>query len=1067
MKSRFSSLRTLILTLFTLLVFLAVGITSYISYRNGVNTVDEMVSQLSAEIMLRVEQHLDSYLEAAQSINEQNVRLAKHGLLDLKNTNKLYHYFWELGKIYQGLGTLAFADKQGNFIGANEPENYIVIADKDLTKGSIRRYAPTEDGNISDTILREKKNYDARKRSWYKNAVSAGKPTWTKINPSVTGARLDLTATAPFFDDSGNFQGIFLTDVSLSNITNFLQGLEIGRTGQAFIVERDWNVVATSFKELPFIIEDQMSNKVRRFKASESKSSLIAGAANFLSQKIVYLDRLTTHQRMAFTLGSQKYFLQIAPYQKNNLNFVTVIILPEADFMGHITYNNRVTISLICIAAILAILLGIWMSNRVISPLNKLSASAKALGQGKLDKPLDVDRNDEVGELAKVFNSMAENLNITIEELRQENEKRQETEQALLETLNLAEDEKEKNKAIIAAIGDGISIQDTSFKILYQNDIHKSFIGSHEGEYCYQAYEKRETICEHCPVAKSFSDGKIHNLERSVNFPDGTRHFDITSSPVRDSKGNIMAGIEVVRDMTQRKNAELVVAGEKERLAVTLRSIGDGVITINSEGEVLFINKVAEELTGWNQSEAEGKPLSEVFNIHDRFSKEPLGHLIDTTLNKVKSFNLPGNTVLVARDGTERIIADSVAPILDQDSQPRGIVVVFRDVTHTIKTEEELLKIRKLESVGILAGGIAHDFNNILVAILGNLNLATQMLEKNHKVNPLLEDAVKASLRAKDLTNQLLTFAKGGSPVKELTSIENVIKDSAEFVLHGAKTNCVFNIQDDIWLANIDKGQIGQVIQNIIINAQHAMPGGGTIQVSCENVTDPSHENVQLDYDKDYIKITITDKGIGIPENLIEKIFDPYFTTKREGSGLGLAITHSIVEKHNGHINVWSKPGKGTSFYIYLPASKDIESYAQQQEAEKNYKQTGKETVLLMDDDEMVRHVSTNMLEFMGYHVLNAADGLEAITLYKDKFDAGEPIDIAIMDLTVPGGMGGQEAVLEILKINPKARVIVASGYSNDPVLANYKKYGFKAAVVKPFDIKDLNTVIDQVLSRN
>lgn len=1064
-RKNFTSLRTVLLSLFVVQVLVAAGLTSFISHRNSVNTVDEMASQLCSEIMFRVEQHLDNYLETAQSINQTNVRLARQGLLNIHDVTGLYHYFWEQGHMFQGLGTLAFANKEGYFIGANEPENYIVIADKKLTHGSIHRYAPTANGDISNTVLREKRNYDARKRGWYQKALAVGKPTWNEINPSVTGARLDLTATAPFYDNEGIFQGIFLIDVSLSNITEFLQSIQIGKTGQAFIIERDWNIVATSFKELPFVVENEEENQVRRIHAKESKSPLIVAAAEYLSREVVNLESISQHKRLIFTVQDKKYFLQIAPYQKHNISFLTIIILPEEDFMGHINKSNRVALTLICLAVAVAIILGVWMANWVINPIRKLSASAKALGEGRLDEHIKIERNDEVGELGRIFNSMAANLSETIEELRQENEYRQKTETAILETLNAAEDEKEKTKAIIAAIGDGISIQDTDYKVLYQNEIHKGMVGDHKGEYCFMAYEKRKEVCDGCPVAKSFTDGNIHRTERSLPFPDGTRYFEITTSPVRDSSGDIKAGIEVVRDVTDRKKAEHVLAEEKERLAVTLRSIGDGVITINIDSEVLFVNKVAEELTGWQQRDAVGRPLSEVFRIYDKNSGEPLGRLIDASLSKGTSFNLPSNTILLSRDGTERIIADSVAPIRDEESQPRGVVLVFRDVTQEVRTEQELLKIRKLESVGILAGGIAHDFNNILVAILGNLNLATQMLDKGHKVNPLLEDAVKASIRAKDLTSQLLTFAKGGNPVKELSSVADVVRESAQFVLHGAKTNCRFNASDDLWLADIDKGQISQVIQNIIINAQHAMPEGGTIDVSCANVNDPSGENVALDADRKYIKITIKDSGIGIPENLLEKIFDPYFTTKREGSGLGLAITHSIVEKHDGHITVWSKPGKGTSFCLYLPASSEAELPGNKQDEDTVCTKKGEASILLMDDDEMVRHTSANMLEFIGYQVVHAEDGQEAINLYKAGWEAGQPFDIIIMDLTIPGGMGGQEAVGEILKINPKAKVIVSSGYSNDPILAEYTKYGFKAAIVKPFAMKDLSSVIEQVLS--
>lgn len=384
----------------------------------------------------------------------------------------------------------------------------------------------------------------------------------------------------------------------------------------------------------------------------------------------------------------------------------------------------------------------------------------------------------------------------------------------------------------------------------------------------------------------------------------------------------------------------------------------------------------------------------------------------------------------------------------------------FMDVTEQQKMEKEMLKARKLESVGVLAGGIAHDFNNILAAIVGSLNLAQLDADLSDDTRELLSAAEKASIRAKGLTQQLLTFSKGGEPIKQAASIHEVIKDSADFVLHGKNTACKYNIPDDLWLVEIDKGQISQVIQNIIINANHAMPNGGIIQVRCENI-DPLHdENVSLPHDKKFVKIIIADSGTGIPVNLIDKIFDPYFSTKQEGSGLGLAISHSIIKKHNGQISVESNPGTGTTFTIYLPAS--IQKLIQKTAESPLGLSTGKAKIMVMDDEKIVRDVAETMLNRLGHEVLLAEDGKQALELYKSHKTSAKPIDIVIMDLTIPGGMGGKDALQEILAFDPDAKVIVSSGYSNDPIMANCRKYGFCCALVKPYQFDDLTNVIHQ-----
>ena len=521
--------------------------------------------------------------------------------------------------------------------------------------------------------------------------------------------------------------------------------------------------------------------------------------------------------------------------------------------------------------------------------------------------------------------------------------------------------------------------------------------------------------------------------------------------------------IAVVRDIEERKQAEAALAAEKERLRVTLVSIGDGVIVTDTEGRVVMLSRVAENLTGWEHREANGRPLPEIFNIINENTGEKCESPVAEVLKFGKIIGLENNTMLIARDGTKRSIADSAAPIFDRENKIIGVTLVFRDVTEKKKTAAELEKIKKLEAVGVLAGGIAHDFNNILTAILGNISLAKSYVYPHEKAAGLLQSAEKASERARSLTQQLLTFSKGGYPVKKTTSIAKVITDSAGFILRGSSVACHFNIPEDLWLVEIDTGQISRVIQNIILNARQAMPEGGDIRIDCANISDISAEGVpHLSGDR-FIRISIQDNGRGIsPENL-EKIFDPYFSTKADGSGLGLAITHSIIRKHDGNIRVLSSRGEGTTFAIYLPA-KDRHA-AEIPSTPETEAVSGSVTVLVMDDDEMVRQLAGEMLECLGHQVLFAETGEEAIRIYQEYYVDNHPIDLLIMDLTIPGGMGGKEATQEHIKINPDARVIVASGYSIDPVMANYAQYGFRGTIAKPFKLSDLRDTINNVLA--
>jgi len=517
--------------------------------------------------------------------------------------------------------------------------------------------------------------------------------------------------------------------------------------------------------------------------------------------------------------------------------------------------------------------------------------------------------------------------------------------------------------------------------------------------------------------------------------------------------------VSVGRNISARKEAEEKFSQEKERLAVTLRSIGDGVITSDVAGRVALMNKVAEKLTGWCQAEAAGRPMAEVFRIINEKTRKPCENPVEKVLSTGNVITLANYTALISRDGTERSIADSGAPIMDRTSAIVGVVLVFRDVTDENRMEEELFKARKLESVGVLAGGIAHDFNNILMAVLGGVSLARTCSLENSEVHRLLTDVLQACGRARDLTQQLLTFSKGGAPVTQVASVVDVVRESAGFVLRGSRVRCETRFAEDLWPAEIDSGQISQVAQNLILNAVQAMPRGGVITIAAENHRiDAEHVGyLPLKGDR-YVKLTFCDEGSGIPEEIVDRVFDPFFTTKKTGSGLGLATTHSIVSKHDGHIRVVSTPGQGTSFILYLPASD--EPLPEPPEEQPRPRVRGQGRILVMDDEEMVRDVVAGLLGSMGYEVLLTASGDEAVAVYRQRHGGPEPVDMVITDLTVAGAMGGLEAAGLIRTWDPHARLVVSSGYSNDPVMADYKVHGFCAAIVKPYTYADLMEVV-------
>lgn len=405
----------------------------------------------------------------------------------------------------------------------------------------------------------------------------------------------------------------------------------------------------------------------------------------------------------------------------------------------------------------------------------------------------------------------------------------------------------------------------------------------------------------------------------------------------------------------------------------------------------------------------------------------------------------------------------------DESNKPLKLTGTYRDITLYKQTQEALeasvkqlalekeranmLKMQKLESLGILAGGIAHDFNNLLSVILANLQLAEFKLAKGQDATKELKTMGKATLRAAKLTKQLLAFAKGGAPVKQIANLCEIIAETAEFAVKGTPAKIEYSLPPGLWAVEIDTGQISQVLHNLLLNACQAMPEGGIIKISaCNEVLPP--ENEMMLKPGNYVRVAVEDEGVGIPEEILMKIFDPYFTTKEMGSGLGLASSYYIIKNHGGYIGVSSQVGSGSTFYFYLPAS--VEKPKQETVTKNRLPEEKGKKILLMDDEPLLRNSVKEFLEDYGHEVAVAAEGKEAVSLYKKAKEMKAPFDVVIMDLTIPGGMGGKEAAQEILALDPKARIIVSSGYSNDPILAKHAEYGFCDVIAKPFSLEDL-----------
>ena len=554
----------------------------------------------------------------------------------------------------------------------------------------------------------------------------------------------------------------------------------------------------------------------------------------------------------------------------------------------------------------------------------------------------------------------------------------------------------------------------------------------------------------------------VIGLVEKETWKDGHETWVLTSKmPLRDKQGNTIGTFGISKDITKLKAIELALEKEKELLAVTLRSIGDGVITADVHGRIVLLNQVAERLTGWTQADAQGRPLKEVFCMRgDESDTELLRRTLDES---APLFSRAGT--LVPRDGLERNIEHSLAPIIDHDGQRIGAVLVFRDITEKLKTEAELVKASKLESIGVLAGGIAHDFNNILTVILGNISLARIAVSMGQPINDALAEAENASLRARELTQRLLTFAKGGAPIKKPLDLSALIRECAVRALHESDVELEFFLGEELWMVEADETQIGHAVQNLLTYARASMSEDLRLDIHVLNQEVAEDPLLFLKPGR-YVRVSIRDYGTGIqPENLA-KIFEPYFGGKKQGNGLELATSYSIVRKHDGQIRVESIAGQGTVFHVYLPAVAGSSSDETGAKGEfLRATQNLPHRVLVMDDELPIRKLAAQLLQRIGCTVATAADGAEAIRLYEAARERGEPFEAVIMDLTVPHGLGGKETIRQLKALDPQVRAIVSSGYSNDPVMANFREFGFCGVVPKPYNTEELTTALGELIS--
>jgi two-component system cell cycle sensor histidine kinase/response regulator CckA len=506
-----------------------------------------------------------------------------------------------------------------------------------------------------------------------------------------------------------------------------------------------------------------------------------------------------------------------------------------------------------------------------------------------------------------------------------------------------------------------------------------------------------------------------------------------------------------IRELIERNQARAALEESARTMTNILEKTTDGFIAVDSDWNLTYVNAAAEKIFGRKRTKLLGSLIWERF-------PELVGSVFQANYEKV----------MAERAATEFEASDAAGKVwYDVHAYPSngGISVFFRDISERKKTETERLTTSKLESLGTLAGGIAHDLNNILTVISGNIGLAQlEAPADSGSLLGFLSKAGQAAQHAAHLSSQLLTFSKGGAPLKKVVSIGELLERSAEFALYGSNLRADLDIAVDLWKAEVDAGQIEQVVNALLINAREAMPSGGTVRVRARNVVVEEDSNPSLSAGG-YLKISIADRGSGIPEELRAKIFDPYFTTKPTGTGLGLAISYSVVKKHGGHLLLENSSPEGSTFAFYLRASDRATSAAEARASARPF-YYNHQRILVMDDEAAIRELTSQLLGTLGYEVTAVPDGLEAVRTYERALRHGEHFQAVILDATVRGGMGGVATIERLRTMDPKVNAIICSGYSDEAALSEFLAFGFRGALPKPFTRSELADALQRTFEK-
>ncbi len=913
---------------FTFLTVLIVGLVGYLSFINSKNAVNDVAHTLRNEIATRIENHLETFLNAPRKINTLNSNALKNGLLNVNDPAGIEHYFRGQLLVYDSVSSIYFGNTYGGLVNCGREGitdfQYVILTD-DFRKGTLKKYAIDADGNRTSLIVAIP-GFDARTRDWYKGAVREGTNTWSKPYILFTGQDMAIAASRPVYNKDHQLLGVVSVDIFLSQISNFLQNLAIGHHGQAFIIDRSGRLIAASSGEKPLTVP-AVGQKPRRLNGTESLNPTIKYANESLRKRFTDYNLITSTENFDFEIKGERQLVQITPLTNaNGLTWLIGVVIPEADFMAQITKNNRTTIFLSLCAIIFSTLFIFFIAQRIALPILQLSNGALNIARGEWGNAIQ-DKNQfvEISTLTNSFNTMSSQL------------------QDMLSKLN--------------------------------------------------------------------------------------------------------------HEITGRKQVETELRDSKEKLIAILQAIPDPLVVYDSSGFPLYLNPSFTEVFGWTLEELEKTRIP--------FVPEAEKNITESKIKEIFKTGQPVQmeTARLTRQGETTPVHLSAAIVKNFSEKHTGLVVILTDISERKQMEEELRHAHKMESIGTLTGGIAHDFNNILSIILGNCELALESVSHNDPARRHFEEINHASQRASGIVKQLLSFSRKTNQHHIPIKIGPVVCETLKLLRATIPTTIELRkkICENEKTVLADPVQINQIIMNLCINSSHEIDHeSGVIEISVDTVTyaDKGNES-NHSLPGNYVRLTVSDNGQGIDPEIIDRVFDPYFTTKEigKGSGMGLAVVHGIVKNHGGTISVRNRSDNGVIFTILFPVTNQPHEITA---INNKTPRTGNEKILVVDDEELIVSMTTQMLRRLGYSVHGTTNPQQALQLLQIE---SNHFDLVISDMTMPE-MTGISFAEKLQTINPDIPVIICTGHDQHRNTTN----AVAAFLSKPIPMHDLAETLRSVL---